>query len=288
MPLSGSVVAAMQELAMEQWSVRGVRSPWHIGDLAWQARRHEGREAGWTIRLWSEGGRVVAWSWLTDDQPRLLEHDVLDEHVHLLDELLAEPRAGRAFAFEDDADRREALARHGFVHPSEQYAFLARDLPDPPVPPPLPAGFSYRTVSEDNVHERVSAHQEVWAPSRMTDASYAAVRHQWPYRESLDCVVEAADGRVAASCLCWPDDRNRVGEFEPVGVRPEFRRRGLGAAVCTYALSRLYEEGGRRAVVLCDSPPACALYESIGFGIHATLVGYDREPADGGDVGSAA
>jgi ribosomal protein S18 acetylase RimI-like enzyme len=61
-----------------------------------------------------------------------------------------------------------------------------------------------------------------------------------------------------------------------VGVREEFRRRGLGAAVCTLALRRLHEEGGRQAIVYCASDPACALYESLGFGRHATLVGYSR------------
>ena len=76
--------------------------------------------------------------------------------------------------------------------------------------------------------------------------------------------------------LAWPDDENRVGLFEPVGTREEFRRRGLGAAVCTFALRRLYEEGIRQAVVGCTTERACALYESIGFRRHATLVGYSR------------
>jgi ribosomal protein S18 acetylase RimI-like enzyme len=128
--------------------------------------------------------------------------------------------------------------------------------------------------------ERVSIHREVWSrsdtPSRFTESSYAQVRAEWPYRESLDCVVEAPDGRFAAYCICWPDDENSVGEFEPVGVRDEFRRRGLGAAVCTFALQRLHEEGIRQAIVNCASAPACALYESLGFRIHASLVGYSR------------
>jgi ribosomal protein S18 acetylase RimI-like enzyme len=116
----------------------------------------------------------------------------------------------------------------------------------------------------------------VWAPSRATESSYAQVRAQWPYRGSLDCVVEVPDGRFAAYSLCWPDDEHRVGELEPVGVRPEFRRRGLGAAVCAFALQRLHAEGGRQAIVYCATPPAYALYESLGFRIQATLVEYSR------------
>ena len=42
------------------------------------------------------------------------------------------------------------------------------------------------------------------------------------------------------------------------------------------ALRRLHVEGGRQAIVYCVSDEACALYESIGFGRHATLVGYSR------------
>ena len=156
---------------------------------------------------------------------------------------------------------------------------MARDMAGRPELPLLPDGFRYRTVTADDVAERVAIHREVWAPSRVTESSYAQVQAQSPYRESLDCVVEAPDGRFAAYCLCWPDDEHGVGEFEPVGVRPEFRRRGLGAAVCVYALDRLYEEGGRQAIVYCLSEPACALYNAVGFHTHSTLIAYARRSA---------
>ena len=99
---------------------------------------------------------------------------------------------------------------------------------------------------------------------------------EWPYRGSLDCVVEAADGRFASYVLVWPDDKNGVGLFEPVGTRAEFRRRGLGGAVCTFGLQRLHEEGMRHAVVGCDTDPACALYESLGFHRSCTITSYAR------------
>ena len=205
-----------------------------------------------------------------------LEHDVHPNHLHLLDEILANPAARTAFAFVDDGERRAALARHGFTQPGEPMHYLVRDVPERPEPPPLPTGFRYRTVGPDDVRERVSVHRDVWAPSRLTESSYARVRAQWPYRESLDCVIEAPDGRFAAYCLCWLDDAHGVGEFEPVGVRAEFRRRGLGAAVCIFALERLHEEQGRQAIVYCATEPACALYRSLGFRIHTSLINYSR------------
>jgi ribosomal protein S18 acetylase RimI-like enzyme len=102
------------------------------------------------------------------------------------------------------------------------------------------------------------------------------VMSTWPYRRDLDCVLEAPDGTFAAYVLCWYDDANGVGEFEPVGTHQNYRRRGFGAAVCRYALRRLQEEGGREAIVFATGRPdqrqANALYESVGFRVHTRVL----------------
>jgi ribosomal protein S18 acetylase RimI-like enzyme len=102
----------------------------------------------------------------------------------------------------------------------------------------------------------------------------------YPYRRELDCVVEAPDGSFAANCLVWLDEENRVGELEPVGTDPRFRRRGLAAAVCTYAVSQLREHGAATAVVYARGDPAYPaprkLYESIGFRQYASSVSFVR------------
>ncbi|HEY2311623.1 MAG TPA: N-acetyltransferase [Gaiellaceae bacterium] len=273
----------MHELALEQRRDLGVRAPWHVGDITWGLRQHEGREGEWTIRIWKDGGRTVAWSWLKGDRG-LLEYDVCRDRLELLDEMLADPAVRTSVAFADDEEVHTALLRNGFTADDEAKLtrrgsllhFYARDLPDAPEPAELPEGFRYRTVEPDDFAERVAVHRDVWAPSRVTESSYAVVQASWPYRASLDCVVGAPDGRFAAYCLIWPDDENGVGELEPVGVREEFRRRGLGAAVCTFALRRWREEGGRQAIVYCENDAACGLYESIGFRRHASVVGYSR------------
>src|SRR5581483_7766320 len=53
------------------------------------------------------------------------------------------------------------------------------------------------------------------------------------------------DGEVAAYALVWLDLPNRVSELEPVGVRADQQRRGLGRAICLYALERLRDRGAR-------------------------------------------
>ncbi len=81
----------MHELALEQRRELGVRAPWHVGDITWGLRQHEGREDEWKIRIWQDGDRPVAWSWLKGDRG-LLDFDVRRDRLDLLDEILAEPR----------------------------------------------------------------------------------------------------------------------------------------------------------------------------------------------------
>jgi hypothetical protein len=47
----------MHELALEQRRDLGVRASWHVGDVTWGLRQHEGREDEWTFRVWQDGDR---------------------------------------------------------------------------------------------------------------------------------------------------------------------------------------------------------------------------------------
>jgi ribosomal protein S18 acetylase RimI-like enzyme len=268
-------VPALQNLALEARRLEDCRATWHVGDVAWGLRQHAGREHEWRIRLWEDDGRVVAWSWLRMDRATL-DHLVHPDYRALLDEVLDEPDAREAFSLEDDQETVAALARHGFTRPGEAMDLNARAVAKPPAAPALPDGFRLRSVDPGDLAERVAVHRDVWAPSRVTEESYANVMRAWPYRASLDCVVEAPDGRFAAYCLLWPDDENGVGELEPVGTREEFRGRGLGAAVCAFALRRWHDECGRQAIVYCVTEPARALYRSLGFERHTAVVGFAR------------
>jgi ribosomal protein S18 acetylase RimI-like enzyme len=270
-----SIIASLQELARENHRLVGLRAAWHIGDIAWGLNAHKGRKHEWEFRVWEDAGRPVGWSWLRVPEGEL-DHDVHPAHRHLLDEMLDEPRASKAFAFEHDEEEVAALARHGFLKPGPKpLQFNARSLDTLPEPT-LPNGFHLRTVEPEDLSERVAVHRDAFAPSRLTEEKYANVQAAWPYRASLDCVIEAPDGRLAASALLWPDDENGVGELEPVGTRAEFRRLGFAAAVCTYALHRWREQGGRTAIVYSTTAAARALYRSLGFEHHSSIVGYER------------
>jgi mycothiol synthase len=58
-----------------------------------------------------------------------------------------------------------------------------------------------------------------------------------------------------------------MGYFEPVGVHPDFHRKGLGKCLLFGGLRRLQSEGMTEASVCAesDNPAAIRLYESVGF-----------------------
>ncbi len=126
-----------------------------------------------------------------------------------------------------------------------------------------------RTVLDGDLVSRAAVQRAAFQGSRFTDDVYAVVRSTWPYRADLDCVVEGPDGAIVAYALAWLDERNRIGELEPVATHPEHQRRGLGRTVNLFALQRLRDEGATDAMVWCRGddayPVPRRLYEAVGF-----------------------
>ena len=280
----------MQALQQELWALEAERTHTHVGDLAWWATMHIGREAEWKRRLWLDGDRCVAWGWL--DRPASFDYEVHRDHrggaLHeeVLDwfETEAEDGAFQAWVMDGDDASLQLLTGRGFAwaDPYKWYAHYVRELDDALPQPQLPDGLTLRTVrGDEDLHARVEVHCAAWENSRVTEASYRNVMRVWPYRPDLDCVLETSDGTFVSYVLCWYDDANRVGEFEPVGTHADFRRQGFGAAVCTYALRRLREEGASKAIVYAggrdEDLQARALYESIGFQQHTRMTELRKE-----------
>ena len=250
------------ELAQELWP----DSECDYGQIAWWAANLPHGET--EVRLWHDDGRLVGWGWVTGGTE--LEFDVRPSHRHLLDEILDWAQPEELVVRSDHEDAIARIEAHGLVHDPEApwYRVNSRSLKQIDEPT-VPDGYRLRTVEEGDWSSRAAAHRSAFQPSRFSDDVYAFVRTTPAYRADLDCVVEAADGSIAAYTLAWFDEVNRVGEFEPVGTHADHRRLGLGRAVGLYALRRLRDLGATSALVACRGdaayPIPCKLYESIGF-----------------------
>ncbi|OLF13443.1 hypothetical protein BU204_27390 [Actinophytocola xanthii] len=270
----------MQSLASRVAAVAGFRHP---GDLAWAAAL--GQEC--RTAVWRAGTRTVAWAWLTDE----LAAQVDPEHPPLAEEVLDWADAARVEACSAEKPLVDALRRRGFEpEPGAFMVAMNRPLRGLPTLAGLPAGYHIRP-SADPVR-RAAAHRAAFGSARMSTERQVALTRRAPYRDDLDLVVENAAGEYVAYCLGWYDEATRLGEIEPLGVRPEHRRRGLGAAVSLAVLHALAAAGATRCLVYARGdqahPAPKALYESLGFARHALVHTYVLRGADARIAGGGA
>jgi len=269
----------MQRLAQECWRLAPTHVDVTVGELAYTwgvSNAHYSSK--WLHRLWPGRDELLAWAWLS--LPGSLEFQIHPDHPELVGEILdwfessvGEGEREVSVRTANVAAIRELERRRFAQDASAPWLRLdMRELTEIEEPQP-PEGFRLRTMADigEDRSRRIAVHRASWAElgTRVTAATYPGVMRTWPYRADLDLVVEAPDGELVAFALAWYDDDNRVGEFEPVGTDPRFRRRGLGRAVNLFGLERLREAGATHAIVASRGddghPVPSRLYESVGF-----------------------
>ena len=276
----------------------------HTGDLRWWLF-YTTRQRWGDIHLWEdESGALLGWALFSPDwqafdvfvQPGLRgstqAEAIYTWSVAGITETVrrAGGKAVRTLWISEKDDVMTGwLGRWGFV-PDEEYRYMnymTRSLADSLPGALLPAGFLLRPVAgEGDLAQRAAAQHAAFESSMPMDEycrRYLRFMRSPVYRPELDIVAAAPDGRIAAFCIAWLDAANRVGLFEPVGVHPDFQRRGLGKAVVLEGLRRMQANGMEQAIVcsLWHSPAALALYESAGFRTVDTLQAYTKEIQDG-------
>jgi ribosomal protein S18 acetylase RimI-like enzyme len=278
---------AMQKVVQRKWP----RSPhWHVGDLAWQRHRYKQGRADWPTMLWEKDGAVVAWAWahLPNELDLAVDPAVgeLDQAVLKWFEDVAEGDSRTVRVLDTETHLIRPLKEGGYTLATElPFALhMRRGLEDLPELF-LPTGFSARTVrGREDVERRVAVHQRAWSAlpfaggdrtsrSEVTTDSYLELMETWPYRPELDWVIESPTGEFSASCCVWLDAENGVGELEPVGTDPSYRRMGLASAVCVAGLHALHGAGATEAIVYPRGdeayPVPRRLYEHLGFETYA-------------------
>ncbi len=265
---------------------------WHVGDVIWSMYQNTVFAPEKSIRLWEDAATsaLLGISWIetggdTGEMETMLTPAVrataegaaiVAEALAWLRQIATRRRLTSAWARARDTDiwQRGLLTAHGFIRDDDHPAYIhfRRPFTDAPLPDaPLPDGFTVRAVGgPDEWQRRVDLHRVVWHPSRVTLEAYRRLRGAPFYRPDLDLVAVAPNGEFASYCILWYDERTRVGEYEPVGAHPDWRRLGVTRAVLIEGLRRLRALGAGRAIVLTGANNASAirLYESCGFVAH--------------------
>jgi len=265
----------------------------HVLDLPYRLSSWALDEAE-NVGLWADAeGRLRAWAALQtpfwtldyayDAQGRELGLGpaILTWAIRRATAMAAQPSGRRAWlvgAREDQADRLGDAQRAGFA-PDPEAAQVVLARPAAPVEPGrLPDGFQIRPlggVAEAEAY--VALHRAAFGTANMTPAWKTRAMRTPEYRPEIDLVVEAPGGRLAAFCVGWlgaGEAGGLVGQVEPLGVSPDFRRLGLGRAALGEGIRRMQALGARETRVQTDRyrGAAGALYARLGFRVAQQIV----------------
>lgn len=234
------------------------------------------------IGLWeNRAGELVAF--VLAESPDDAHLQVHPDYRHLEEQLVewaeenlgAEDAEGRRqlqiYTYEYDALRQQTLAARGYEKMA--YGGMIRhlrlgcqSLPAVEMAP----GYHLRTTQPGDL-------EDCWRIARLLNAAFNRTIHNAEeyqnfarrapcFRVDLDLVAVAPDGSFAAYVGIPYDEANRWGIFEPVCTHPDHQRKGLGRALMSEGLLRLWQLGATDASVdTGDMVAANAFYTAMGF-----------------------
>jgi ribosomal protein S18 acetylase RimI-like enzyme len=277
-------LGGMQSLAERVFPITGYRS---VGELAWNYALSYDRPQEHLTALWRDAGDVVAWGWLERPADLVLQVDprypgLPGEVLAWAEQLSSEPLT--VDIADTEADVAAELSARGYqMEDGPYFSCLGMPIDAAPPGPALPVGYRIREVGSGHAAQWVAAHRAAFPGSRFDVARRQLLTSVQPYRRDFDLAIEAPDGSFAAYCLGWYDERNRTGEFEPVGTHPAHQRLGLGRCVTIAVLHAFAAAGAQRAVVNARGdgayPAPKRLYEALGFRQHTRTRTFGGKPA---------
>jgi ribosomal protein S18 acetylase RimI-like enzyme len=178
--------------------------------------------------------------------------------------------------FPEGHELEGVVASRGYRYWRSAYTMEIEFADAPPEPPTFPNGIEVRGYDPADADALRAALNEAFAldpffnevtPGRFR-AFYLGSRGFDP---SL-WLLAWADGDLAACLLAYPEfgGDTELGSIQSLGVRPRWRRRGLGAALLRLAFRELHARGLRRARLGVDAENetgAVRLYERAGMHI---------------------
>jgi ribosomal protein S18 acetylase RimI-like enzyme len=140
----------------------------------------------------------------------------------------------------------------------------------------------YRTGEERAVHATVEEAWSVggWLHEPRAYDDWARTTIERPAHDPTLSLVAEAEGELAGVALCDWKRNGDWGWVQTLGVRPAWRRRGIGEALLRSAFAEFFRRGERTVALQVDaqSPTgATRLYERAGMRVLYEIVVREKE-----------
>ena len=183
--------------------------------------------------------------------------------------------------FGNDARAHALLESRGY-RPVRRYYRMEIELDGPPPDPAWPEGIEVRPYDDGEAaafHAALDeAFAEEWGHEAARDVDWRAVRERRSRDRSLWFAVK--DGGEIAAALVSDEEHWGVGWVHSIGVRPAWRRRGLGEALLTHSFAELYRRGRKHIGLGVDAENptgATRLYERLGMHVASSFVYFEKD-----------
>jgi len=250
------------------------------------------------FRIALEGGRIVGWCdvW---DQNKVHDRLFLDVRAHPREQATYEallawgteraevlagggPAVVRAWGDSRDEAFAAEVGRRGF-QPIRHFFRMEIDLEQEPPAPDWPEGILVRTFRPDDAQLVYEANSDAFAdhwdfvPLAFEMWEETLLRST-EFDPTLWFIAED-DGEIAGISLCRSERRPETGHVNILGVRPRWRRRGLGRALLLHSFRELRARGRPKADLGVDAENttgAVRLYERAGMHVANRTDSYEK------------
>jgi len=204
---------------------------------------------------------------------------------------------------EGDTAAAAFLQAHGYVQ-MRHFRRMVIDLDAPSGVPDWPGGIGVHSFSpQDDLEASIRAsrdafHDHYGFVSGSIDQEIQRTQHRIENDPSFDpslwfLATEAGTGEIVGLCFCAPaaSGDKTTGYIQTLGVRPAWRRRGLGRALLRHAFGSFGQRGTPRVALHVDAQSltgATQLYESCGMYVDELSHEYQLELRPGIDLTATA
>jgi ribosomal protein S18 acetylase RimI-like enzyme len=254
-------------------------------------------------QLWLDGnGDIQAYTYLSPDEntpiyftPELRQWRIF-LHPDRRDELLftqlvadAEMRLHQrtsrqpiqTVAYDSDRWVTAVLEQNGYMRESASDVYMTRSLAEEIAVKSIPSGFSVRAFAgESEIEQRAIVTNDAFGGfAESSEWAVTNTRRMMRFcrkKQVVDLVAVDDQGILASSAVVAIDPVTKLGEFDPVGTRHSYQRRGLASVLLWHGLKMMRDLSMETAVVRTgiDNIPAQRTYEGVGFQIVDTIYNY--------------